>query len=64
MSCYRSGDQEKHQGPKRRKPFYFLLSSFAGAVAIPKGQSEYPNLVRVLLQKVYEEPAFIDAVKK
>ncbi len=39
-------------------------SSFAGAVAIPKGQSEYPSLVRALLQKVYEDPAFIDAVKK
>ena len=39
-------------------------SSFAGAVAIPKGQIEYPNLVRVLLQKVYSDPEFIEAVKK
>lgn len=39
-------------------------SSFAGAVAIPKGQNEYPNLVRALLQKVYVDPAFIEAVKK
>lgn len=39
-------------------------SSFAGAVAIPKGQSEYPNLVRSLLQKVYVDPEFIEAVKK
>lgn len=39
-------------------------SSFAGAVAVPKGQSEYPNLVRALLQKVYNDPDFIKAVKK
>ena len=39
-------------------------SSFAGAVAIPKGQNEYPNLVRALLKKVYEDSAFINAVKK
>lgn len=39
-------------------------SSFAGAVAIPKAQNEYPNLVRALLQKVYADPAFIEAVKK
>lgn len=39
-------------------------SSFAGAVAIPKGQSEYPNLVRELLQKIYSDSAFIGAVKK
>lgn len=39
-------------------------SSFAGAVAIPRGQSEYPNLVRTLLRNVYTDPAFIDAVKQ
>lgn len=39
-------------------------SSFAGAVAIPKGQSEYPSLVRELLKKIYEDPAFIQAIKK
>lgn len=38
-------------------------SSFAGAVAIPKGQSEYPRLVRTLLQTVYADPAFLNAVK-
>jgi len=37
-------------------------SSFAGAVAIPKGQSEYPNLVRTLLGNVYSDPAFIKAI--
>lgn len=39
-------------------------SSFMGAVAIPRGQAEYPNLVRALLQKVYADPEFLNAVKK
>ncbi|HWU33831.1 MAG TPA: hypothetical protein VN023_01280 [Methylovorus sp.] len=39
-------------------------SSFAGAVAIPMGQSEYPNLVRVFLGKLYSDAAFINAIKK
>ena len=39
-------------------------SSFAGAVAIPKGQSEYGNLVRTLLGKVYADPQFINALKR
>jgi hypothetical protein len=39
-------------------------SSFAGAVAIPKGQLEYANLVRALLSKVYADPQFINALKK
>jgi hypothetical protein len=39
-------------------------SSFAGAVAIPKGQSEYPNLVRKFLAEVYSDPAFIEAIRK
>lgn len=38
-------------------------SSFAGAVAIPKGQTEYPRLVRTLLQSVYSDPAFTAALK-
>jgi hypothetical protein len=39
-------------------------SSFAGAVAVPKGQNEYPNLVRALLQQVYVDPAFIETVRR
>jgi hypothetical protein len=39
-------------------------SSIAGAVAIPKGQGEYPNLVRALLKKLYTDREFIDALKK
>lgn len=38
-------------------------SSFAAAVAVPRGQSEYPRLVRTLLQTIYADPAFIAAVK-
>ena len=39
-------------------------SSFVGAVAIPKGQFEYGNLVRTLLGQVYADPQFIEALKK
>ena len=39
-------------------------SSFAGAVAVPKGQQEYPLLVRALLSKVYADPDFASALKK
>jgi hypothetical protein len=39
-------------------------SSFAGNVAIPKGQLEYANLVRALLAKVYADADFINALKK
>lgn len=38
-------------------------SSFAGAVAIPKGMNEYPTLVRTLLQTIYSDTAFINAIK-
>lgn len=38
-------------------------SSFAGAVAIPKGQAEYANLVRAFLKQVYTDPAFIAAIQ-
>ena len=39
-------------------------SSFLGSTALAKGQSEYPNLVRTLLQKIYGDPSFINAVRK
>lgn len=39
-------------------------SSFAGAVAIPTGQKEYPNLVKALLQKIYSDEEFIRVLKK
>lgn len=39
-------------------------SSFAGAVAIPKAQSEYPYLVRQLLKQVYSDPDFIRELSK
>jgi len=37
-------------------------SSFVGAVAIPRGQNEYPNLVRVLLKKLYTDKELINAL--
>jgi len=38
-------------------------SSFAGATAVNKGQTEYPNLVRELLATVYRDPAFVQAMR-
>lgn len=38
-------------------------SSFAGAVAIPKAQQEYPTLVQKLLAMLYADVAFIKALK-
>ncbi len=38
-------------------------SSFAAAVAVPKGQIEYPNLVRALLSKIYRDQAFLLAMQ-
>jgi hypothetical protein len=38
-------------------------SSFAGAVAIPKGQSEYPRLVREMLSLMYRDAGLIAALK-
>lgn len=38
-------------------------SSFAGAIALLKGQSEYPNLVRALLATVYRDPTFVQAMR-
>jgi len=40
-----------------------FASSFAGAVAIPKGQTEYPNLVRELLASIYRDQAFVQALR-
>jgi hypothetical protein len=39
-------------------------SSFIGNIAIPKGQNEYPNLVRALLKKLYSDKEFINAIQK
>lgn len=39
-------------------------SSFAGNVAIPRGQLEYARLVQALLSKVYADPEFINSLKK
>lgn len=39
-------------------------SAYMGAVAIPRGQNEYPNLVRALFRKIYSDSEFIKAIKK
>ncbi len=39
-------------------------SSFMGNVAIPRGQSEYGNLVSALLGKIYGDADFIAAIKQ
>ena len=38
-------------------------SSFAGAVAIPRGVQSYPNLVQKFLSDLYADPAFLAALK-
>lgn len=38
-------------------------SAFAGMIAIPIGQKEYPNLVRTLLAKIYTDAEFIEVLK-
>jgi len=38
-------------------------SSFIGAVAIPRGQQQYPNLVQKLLASLYADHDFLDALK-
>lgn len=38
-------------------------SSFAGAIAIPKAQQEYPTMVQKLLASLYADAAFIKALQ-
>lgn len=38
-------------------------SSFVGAVAIPRGQQQYPNLVQKLLATLYADQDFLEALK-
>lgn len=39
-------------------------SSFAGAVAIPNGQNEYPKLIQKLLKTIYTDNDFVNLLKK
>jgi len=39
-------------------------SAFSGNIAIPRGQVAYPDLVRKLLQTIYTDKEFIEAVTK
>jgi hypothetical protein len=38
-------------------------SSFVAAVAMPRAQARYPEMMRKLLASLYSDPAFIDALK-
>lgn len=38
-------------------------SSFAGAVAVPRAQQQYPLMVQKLLGELFADPAFIEACK-
>ena len=38
-------------------------SSFAGPVAIPRGQQEYPHLVQVLLGELFADQSFMAVLK-
>lgn len=42
---------------------YQWESSFAGAIAIPRAQQEYPNLVQKLVSELVADPAFLKALK-
>jgi len=59
LTVTRKGEQRLKKKYTARTSFE---SSFAGAVAIPKGQSEYPILVRALLREVYSDPQFVSAI--
>lgn len=61
LTVTREGVQRLHKTYKARTSFE---SSFLGGIAIAKGQSEYPNLVRTFLRNVYSDPAFIAALAK
>lgn len=61
LTVTRDGSQRLYKSYAARTTFE---SSFAGAVAIPKGQIEYPNLVRALLREVYSDPEFVVALGK
>lgn len=39
-------------------------SAFAAIVAVPKGQSEYPKLVKELLANVFADKQFIEAIQE
>jgi len=68
-----SGNIEIHMNISQNNRVYFektytvattFESAYAAAVAIPRGQNEYPNLIRHLFRKIYSDPDFIKAVKK
>ncbi len=57
----RAGAQAKYDKLKSARTEW--ESSFAGAVAIPRAQQEYPRLVQRLLEALYADPEFLAALK-
>ena len=57
----RRGGELRYEATKRAEARW--ESSFAGAVAIPKAQQQYPMLVQQLLGQLYADPAFVAALR-
>jgi hypothetical protein len=57
----RRGDQLRYEGSKRVQLSW--ESSFAGAVAVPKAQQQYPVLVQQLLAQLYADAQFMAALR-
>lgn len=57
----KSRDQVRYEAVKRVELSW--ESSFAGAIAIPKAQQQYPLLVQKLLTALFEDPQFQVAIR-
>jgi hypothetical protein len=57
----KKGSSIRYEGTKKAHTEW--PSSFAGAVAIPRGKEEYPRLVQQLLSALYADKAFVEAIK-
>jgi hypothetical protein len=57
----RSGGAVRYDAVKRADASW--ESSFAGAIAVPKAQQQYPQLVAQLLNKLMSDPQFIAALR-
>lgn len=57
----RSGGTVRYDAVKRADASW--ESSFAGAIAVPKAQQQYPQLVAQLLNKLMSDPQFIAALR-
>jgi hypothetical protein len=57
----RSGGTARYDAVKRADASW--ESSFAGAIAVPQAQQQYPQLVAQLLNKLMSDPQFIAALR-